>query len=55
MPSEVERVSRAAGKVGRHGTRDAGLITLMYRHGFRVSEVVALRWDQIDLKQDLML
>ena len=26
----------------------------MYRHGFRVSEVVALRWDQIDLKQGLM-
>ena len=29
-------------------------LTLMYRHGFRVSEVVALRWDQIDLKQGLM-
>jgi integrase len=21
-----------------------------YRHGFRVSELVALRWDQVDLK-----
>jgi type 1 fimbriae regulatory protein FimB/type 1 fimbriae regulatory protein FimE len=51
---EVERVVRAAGKVGRHGARDSALITLMDRHGFRVSEVVALRWDQIDLKQGLM-
>jgi type 1 fimbriae regulatory protein FimB/type 1 fimbriae regulatory protein FimE len=47
-------VTKAAGKVGRHGSRDATLITLMYRHGFRVSEVVALRWDQIDLKQGLL-
>src|SRR6476619_5411042 len=53
-PNEVERVTKAAGKVGRHGTRDTALITVMYRHGFRVSEVVALRWDQIDLKQGLM-
>jgi type 1 fimbriae regulatory protein FimE len=53
-PAEVEKVSKAAGKVGRHGPRDSALITLMYRHGFRVSEVVALRWDQLDLKQGLM-
>lgn len=53
-PAEVEKVSRAAGTVGRHGPRDATLITVMYRHGFRVSEVVALRWDQIDLKQGLL-
>jgi integrase len=26
----------------------------MYRHGLRVSESVALRWDQIDLKQGLL-
>jgi type 1 fimbriae regulatory protein FimE len=53
-PAEVEKVSRAAGKVGRHWTRDAALITLMYRHGFRVSEAVTLRWSQLDLKQGLM-
>jgi type 1 fimbriae regulatory protein FimB/type 1 fimbriae regulatory protein FimE len=27
---------------------------LMYRHGLRVSEAVALRWEQIDLKAGLM-
>jgi hypothetical protein len=36
----------AARRVGRHGHRDATLIA--YRHGLRVSEVVALRWDQLE-------
>ena len=44
----------AAGRLGRHRHRDATLILLGYRHGFRVSELVALRWDQIDLKQGLV-
>ncbi|HKM69586.1 MAG TPA: tyrosine-type recombinase/integrase [Stellaceae bacterium] len=35
---------------GRHGHRDATMILLAYRHGLRVSELVTLRWDQIDLK-----
>jgi type 1 fimbriae regulatory protein FimB/type 1 fimbriae regulatory protein FimE len=43
-------MQRAAASTGRHGHRDATLILLAYRHGFRVSELVALRWDQIDLK-----
>ena len=30
--------------------RDALLITMAYRHGLRASELVALRWDQINLK-----
>src|SRR5512143_1074238 len=53
-PTEVERVVKAAARVGRHGQRDAALITMAYRHGLRVSELVALRWDQIDLKQGLL-
>jgi type 1 fimbriae regulatory protein FimE len=53
-PSEVERVIKAAGRVGRHGARDASIVQVMYRHGLRVSELVALRWDQIDLKQGLL-
>jgi type 1 fimbriae regulatory protein FimB/type 1 fimbriae regulatory protein FimE len=39
---------KAAKGVGRHGNRDATLILLAYRHGLRVSELVALRWEQVD-------
>ncbi len=48
---EVQRLMRAARGVGRHGHRDATLILLSYRHGLRVSEVVALRWEQVELTQ----
>ena len=42
---------KAAGKTGRHGRRDATLILIAYRHGLRVSEVIALEWDLVDLGQ----
>lgn len=29
------------------------MILIAYRHGLRVSELVSLRWDEIDLAQDL--
>ncbi len=48
---EVERLMRAARSLGRHGHRDATLILVTYRHGLRVSEAVALRWDVVDLEQ----
>jgi type 1 fimbriae regulatory protein FimB/type 1 fimbriae regulatory protein FimE len=53
-PAEVEKLLKASGKVGRHGHRDQTLILLAYRHGLRVSELVTLRWDQIDLKAGLV-
>jgi len=53
-PTEVERVIKAAGASGATGARDTALVQVMYRHGLRVSELVALRWDQIDLKQGLL-
>lgn len=53
-PEEVDRLMVAAGKLGRHGHRDATLILIAYRHALRVSELVALRWDQVDLKQGLL-
>lgn len=53
-PDEVEATMKAAGESGRHGHRDATLLLLAYRHGLRVSELVSLRWDQIDLKQGLL-
>ena len=45
---EVERLIEAA-KQNRSGRRDATAILVAYRHGLRASELVALRWDDIDL------
>jgi integrase len=53
-PAEVRSLLRAALKRGRYGQRDATLILLSYRHGLRVSEAVALKWDQVDLKAGLL-
>ena len=50
---EVEALMKAAGSLGRHGHRDATLIMIAYRHGLRVSELIALRWDQVDFSQGL--
>jgi type 1 fimbriae regulatory protein FimB/type 1 fimbriae regulatory protein FimE len=47
--SEVKAMMSAAKKVGRHGVRDAAIILLMFRHGLRTAELVALKWSQIDL------
>jgi integrase len=48
---EVERMILATRHVGgRVADRDALLITMAYRHGLRASELIALRWDQVDLK-----
>jgi integrase len=47
--NEVEKLIEVAGK-NRHGHRDALMVLLAYRHGLRASEVVDLRWEQVDLK-----
>ena len=54
IPDEIERLMDAAGSVGRHRHRDRTLILIAYRHGLRVSELVSLRWDMVDLKQGLI-
>lgn len=46
-PAEVERLLESA-KQNRWGHRDATMLLVAYMHGFRASEVVDLRWDQID-------
>jgi integrase len=46
---EVDRLRAAVAAVGRHRERDAAMVLLAFRHGLRVSELVALRWDQLDL------
>ncbi len=48
-PAEVEKLLQASAKVGRHGARDRTLILLAYRHGPQVSELVTMRWEQIEL------
>jgi type 1 fimbriae regulatory protein FimE len=48
-PSEVEAMLNAAHSIGRHGVRDAAIILLMFRHGLRTAELVALKWSQVDL------
>src|SRR5262249_46247337 len=47
---EVDRLIDAARKRGRNGPRDAAAILLAYRHGLRASELCALRWAQVDLR-----
>lgn len=49
-PHEVETLIQVARKVGRHGLRDATMIMLMFRHGLRTTELVTLKWSQVDLK-----
>ena len=51
---EVEKLIKSAERLGRHGHRDGTILLLSYRHGLRVSELCALRWDQVDLGQGLL-
>lgn len=47
---EVDAMIKAARKRGRHGHRDATMILMAYRHGLRVSELVNLKWSQVNFK-----
>jgi integrase len=53
-PGEVSELMKVARDRNRYGHRDATAILLAYRHGLRVSELCALRWDQADLAQGLL-
>src|SRR4051794_30739791 len=48
--AEVEKLMTAA-KGNRWGHRDATMILAAFRHGLRASELVDLRWDQVDFNQ----
>jgi integrase len=45
---EIEKLIGAA-RSNRWGHRDATAILIAYRHGLRASELVAIRWDDIEL------
>src|SRR5215469_9832419 len=47
--AEVERLMTALRK-NRWGHRDATMVLVAYRHGLRVSELIVLRWDQVDFR-----
>ncbi|MDQ1275125.1 MAG: type 1 fimbriae regulatory protein FimB [Euryarchaeota archaeon] len=55
-PAEIEQVISVAKNSGRsiNGHRDGTMILMAYRHGLRASELVALKWSQMDLKQGLL-
>lgn len=53
-PTEVEHLMHTAQRRGRYGHRDATMILLAYRHGLRVAELCALRWDQVDFREGLL-
>ena len=53
VPHEVEELITVAKKRGRYGHRDSTMILLAYRHGLRVSELCALRWEQFDFDTGL--
>ena len=46
---EIEKLIKASLE-NRWGHRDATAILIAYRHGLRASELVALRWDDIDFQ-----
>jgi type 1 fimbriae regulatory protein FimB/type 1 fimbriae regulatory protein FimE len=51
--TEVERLIEAA-KRNRWGHRDATMVLVAYRHGLRNSELVDLRWDQIEFASGVL-
>lgn len=52
--AEIEELMSVARRRGRYGHRDTTMILMAYRHGLRVSELCALRWNHIDFAQGLL-
>ena len=50
---EVDRLTEVA-KINRWGHRDATMVLVAFRHGFRASELVDLQWNQIDFDAGTM-
>src|SRR4029079_9322788 len=50
---EIEALMAAA-RQNRYGHRDATVMLIAFRHGWRASEAVALRWDQVDFNRAVL-
>jgi type 1 fimbriae regulatory protein FimE len=50
---DVKRL-RDAVKQNRHALRDDLMIVMAYRHGLRASELVGIKWDQVDLRESTL-
>ncbi len=53
-PHEIEELISVAKRRGRHGHRDSTMILMAFRHGLRVSELCALRWEQVDFDMGVL-
>lgn len=53
-PEEIDLLQAGAGFTGRYGYRDATMVLIAFGHGLRVSELVNLKWDQVDLKHGIL-
>ena len=51
-PKEIDLLLTAARRYGREPDRNYCMILMGYRHGLRVSELVSLRWSQIDWRDE---
>jgi type 1 fimbriae regulatory protein FimE len=54
-PRQIDRLIQAALNSSRNGPRDAALILLAYKHGFKVSELRNLKWEHIDFENQSIL
>ncbi|PWT88728.1 MAG: integrase [Proteobacteria bacterium] len=50
---EIEALIAAA-RQNRHGHRDSTMILIAFRHGLRASELVGLRWEQMDYSRAVL-
>jgi len=51
---EINNVTETAQTIGRHGLRDSTMVLMCYRHGLRLSELLNLKWDQINFELNLL-
>jgi type 1 fimbriae regulatory protein FimB/type 1 fimbriae regulatory protein FimE len=52
--TEMERLIKAA-RGNRYGLRDATMVLMAYWHGLRATELVDLRWEQVELGRNAAL